>query len=60
MSDMDQKRDHVNGMYPGKGWKAKVAKMSDAQVMAIYMREVNKAKDKPKPKKESAPDDPPF
>lgn len=48
MSDLDQKRDFVEGLYPGPRWKAKVRTMPDGQVLAIYMRESNKAKDKPK------------
>lgn len=64
MSDIDQKRDYVHGLYPGKGWKERVLKMSDAQVVAIYLRETNKAKNnKPKPpeaEKESGSDDAPF
>jgi hypothetical protein len=66
MSDIDQKRDYVEGLYTGPGWKVKVRKMSDAQVVAIYLRETNKAKDraanKPKPEKpkESGSDDIPF
>lgn len=59
MSDIDNKREFVTGLYSGPGWKARVRQMSDAQVVAIYLREVNKAKDKPKPKpkKESGPDE---
>jgi hypothetical protein len=67
MSDMDKKRDHVQGMYKSPGWKAKVRKMSDAQVVAIYLREISKAQDrskqpkgKPQPKKESGTDEAPF
>lgn len=64
MSDIDQKRDYVNGLYSGKGWKDRVLKMSDAQVVAIYLRETNKAKSStPKPleaEKESGQDDAPF
>lgn len=62
MSDMDKKRDFVESLYPGPRWKTKVRGMPDGQVIAIYMREVNKAKDKPKKpsepkKKESNSDD---
>lgn len=62
MSDIEQKRGFVDGLYPGPGWKAKVRSMSDAQIVAIYLRESNKAKAPPKPKppkteKESTPDD---
>lgn len=66
MSDIDQKRDFVEGLYPGPRWKTKVRKMPDGQILAIYMRESNKAKDSapkkpPEPKKEeSGSDDIPF
>lgn len=63
MSDLDKKRDHVMGLYKGEGWKFKVRKMSDAQVTAIYLREIRKAQERPNPKdpKESKPnDDAPF
>lgn len=65
MSDIELKRDRVMGMYASPGWKAKVRKMSDAQVVAIFLREQNKAKQnnavekKDKPK-ESGTDDAPF
>jgi hypothetical protein len=39
MSDAEAKRVFVGALYPGDKWKAKVRKMSDAQVFAIYMRE---------------------
>lgn len=65
MSDIDRKRDYVTGLYPGNRWRVKVAKMPDAQVLAIYFREINKAKErKPAPPKnvtkESTVDDLPF
>jgi hypothetical protein len=65
MADIDKKRDYVQGMYKSPGWKSKVQKMSDSQVVAIYLREIAKAQDrgkpKPKPKpKESGTDDAPF
>lgn len=46
------RRGWVSDMYPGKGWKNKVHKMSDGQVTAIYLREINKP-DKPKPLKKA-------
>lgn len=60
MSDIDQKRDYVMGLYKSDGWKAKVRKMPDNQVIAIYMREVNKAKERPKPKPKESDDGTPF
>lgn len=59
MTDIESKRAWVEDMYPGPRWKAKVRKMSDAQVVAIYMREHNNPH-KPKPPKESNDDPPPF
>jgi hypothetical protein len=61
MSDMDQKRDFVMALYKGAGWKKKVQKMPDNQVIAIYMRETNKAKERPKPPKpKESTDETPF
>lgn len=63
MSDMIQKRDYVNGLYSGPGWKAKVRRMTDAQVIAIYLREHTKeqeAKHKQDKKKESNDGESPF
>lgn len=37
-----QKREFVASLYPGPKWKKRVAKMSDAQVTAIYLTEKNK------------------
>lgn len=44
MSDIEQKREFVMGLYPGPGWKRRVRGMPDTQVVAIYLREVNKPK----------------
>lgn len=57
MSD-EAKRSFVASLYPGKGWKKKVSKMSDSQVLAIYFKEQNK--DRKEPKKEKQDDDIPF
>lgn len=57
MSD-EAKRSFVASLYPGAGWKKKVSKMSDNQVLAIYMKE--KDKDRKEPKKEKQDDDIPF
>ena len=51
MTDIMTKRAFVAGLYPGPGWKAKVAKMPEPQVIAIYLREHDKA-----PKKNDTPD----
>lgn len=50
MADQN-KRAWVAAMYPGPKWKKRVAKMSDAQVAAIYLKEMHKPK--PPKKKES-------
>lgn len=39
MSDLERKRSFVADLYPGRGWKKRVARMSDAQVLAIYLRQ---------------------
>lgn len=41
MSDA-QKREFVANLYPGPSWKKRVSKMSDAQVVAIYLKEKEK------------------
>lgn len=57
----EQKREYVSGMYRGKGWKTKVKQMTDAQIVAIYLREIRKPKkEEPKPPEESTDDDSPF
>lgn len=43
MSDIAKKRAYVYDMYNGRGWHKKVEKMSDAQIVAIYLREQAKA-----------------
>lgn len=43
MSDIENKRQFLLGLYPGPNWKKRVTKMPDAQVIAIYLREVNTA-----------------
>lgn len=50
--DIDNIREKVSSMYPGK-WAAKVARMPDNQVLAIYlnMQERKQKKVKPVPKK---------
>jgi len=42
MSDIQLKRTFVYEMYSGRGWKAKVNRMSDAQIIAIFLREQKK------------------
>lgn len=41
---IDQKRAAVADLYPGWGWKQRVAKMSEDQVRAIYQRLLDKAR----------------
>lgn len=50
MTEVD-KRAYVAALYPSRRWKQKVERMSDAQVTAIYLREINKPQ-KEEPKKE--------
>ncbi len=37
---MEQMRAAVAALYPGLGWKSKVAKMPEGQILAIYNRHV--------------------
>lgn len=56
-----EKRAFVAALYSGEGWKRKVAKMSDAQVTAIYLREKDKSPKQQTKPKESNDDGPiPF
>jgi len=59
VSDMDRKRAFVSDMYDARGWKKKVVRMSDAQVIAIFLREQQKA-DETKLKEDSDDGDIPF
>ena len=43
--DMKYMRLDVAKLYPGRKWRSKVDKMSDAQVMAIYMKSQQPKKD---------------
>lgn len=56
MSDIDKKRAYVADLYHGRGWRKRVSKMSDAQVVAIYLREHAKAQNSTS---EEKPDDDP-
>jgi hypothetical protein len=39
VSDTNSKRQAILALYPGGvGWKAKVNKMSDQQIVAMYLR----------------------
>lgn len=60
MSDIEQKRIFVAELYPGPGWKKQVARMPDAQIFAIYMREISKPKDEPEDKESNSDGDIPF
>lgn len=56
-----QKRAFVAEMSTRPDWKKRVKRMSDAQVTAIYLKELARAgRPKPKPKQESEEDDIPF
>lgn len=44
MSGVDLKREAVKRAYPGTRWALKVAKMSDRQVIATYIRLSNAKK----------------
>lgn len=59
MSDIDRKRAFVADLYPHRGWVKKVEKMSDAQVVAIFLREQNKSAP-PKPSTETKDGEIPF
>lgn len=59
MSGMVHKRDFVSAMYDARGWRKKVAKMTDEQVVAIFLREQKKA-DEAKSKEDSNDGDIPF
>lgn len=38
MTDAAKKRAYVSDLYSGKGWKHKVSRMHDDQVVAIYLK----------------------
>ena len=39
---IEQMREEVKKLYPGKAWKDKVDAMSDNQILALYRRKVLK------------------
>ena len=41
---IEQMRTVILSVYPGDGWKQKVKKMKDNQVMAVYMRFLQEGK----------------
>lgn len=43
----EREREYVSNMYSGKKWKARVRKMSDAQILAIYFKETKKVEEPP-------------
>ena len=47
-------------MYPYDGWKKKVRRMSDSQVLAIFMKRLNEPKPKEKIEDPRPPEDIPF
>lgn len=40
-----EKRKYVSDLYSGAGWKKKVERMRDDQVVAIYLKHVNDGED---------------
>lgn len=64
MSDIEMQRAFVTDLYSGPKWAAKVKKMPDAQVIAIYLREQGKPPKNDKAKEngsgETGGDDIPF
>lgn len=60
--DIARKRDYVLSLYSGPRWRAKVSKMPDSQIIAIYLHETNKAAkpSDPEREKEDGTDDIPF
>lgn len=38
MDDISRKREALFAAYPGRRWRDRVMKMSDSQVVAVYMR----------------------
>lgn len=59
MTDIEMKRAFVEDLYNGPSWKRRVKKMSDGQIVAIYIREQEKKGEPKKHKKEESTDDPP-
>lgn len=59
MADVD-KRAFVAALYPGQGWKHKVAQMPESQVTAIYLREQAKAQSPHDTPKQDGQDDIPI
>ena len=39
---IEQMRAEVANLYPGESWKCRVRDMSDAQIFAIYNKQVKK------------------
>ena len=39
---IEQMRTEVANLYPGEAWKRRVRDMSDAQIFAIYNKQVKK------------------
>ena len=50
-SDIEKKKQYLLELYPNENWRRQVERMSESQIIAIYLDK--KAKEqKPKPKKE--------
>lgn len=52
MTETEQKRAYLASLYPGPKWKRRVEKMSDGQVIAIYLTE-KRREEKPNEKEKS-------
>lgn len=47
MNDIERKRQWLIGLYPrSPSWTARVKKMPDAQVIAIYLKKQNKQQER--------------
>ncbi len=57
MADVDR-RDYVAQMYPGTGWKRRVAEMPDSQIFAIYTRNQMRKQEEERAAKDAAKKNP--
>lgn len=60
MSDINTQRAFVYDLYPGRGWHKKVDRMSDAQIVAIYLRQQERAANKSEENTDDDQSDIPF
>lgn len=54
--DIDIAREFVKKMYHGDRWKRRVLKMSDSQILAIYLKQQVKIAEAEKKKRKSEPE----